>query len=77
MPIIISSEIVEDRIQIDGRRQIRERHTESDGLSHDVVYMAEADVDVDAEMSARVPVLETQLTEAELQANQAEVEGEE
>ena len=72
MPIV-SSRIAEDSRQIDGRRWVREQHTDQMGVVHEIVYMAEVGQVVDlATSSAR---LETQLTEAEITANEADVLG--
>ena len=72
MPII-SSRIAEDSRQIDGRRWVREQHTDHVGVVHEVVYMAEAGQVVD--LAASAARLETQLTEAEITANEADVLG--
>lgn len=72
MPIT-SSEIIEDRAQIDGRRSIRERHTDDLGAMHHVSYLAEAAADVSAAMTARVPQIEAALVESEHEANLAAV----
>lgn len=58
---IVSSEIVEDSIQIDGRRQIRERHISSGGTVHEFVWMAEENQDVSAVTSNRAMELPDQL----------------
>lgn len=70
---IVNSEILEDRAQVDGRRHVRERHTDHLGQTYEVSYMAEAGADVAATMAARVPILEAQLAELELAANESEV----
>jgi len=72
MPIV-SSRIAEDSRQIDGRRWVREQHTDQRGVVHEVVYMAEAGQMVDLVASA-ARIL-AQLTEAEIAANEAEVLG--
>lgn len=72
MPIV-SSEIVADQVQIDGRRHVQERHVDHLGQVLDVFYMAEAAADTSVALQARVAVLEAQLAEAELAANEAEV----
>ena len=72
MPII-SSRIAEDSRQIDGRRWVREQHTDQMGVVHEIVYMAEAGQVVD--LAASAARLETQLTEAEITANEADVLG--
>ena len=70
MPIT-SSVIIEDAVQIDGRRHCAERHTDHLGLAHVVRYMAEAGADVAAAMSARVAQLDAQLVGQELQKDLA------
>lgn len=61
MITIISSEIVEDSTQIDGRRQIRERHISSGGTIHEFVWMAEQGQDVSEIISNRAMELPNQL----------------
>lgn len=43
--MIISSEIISDIPQVDGRRDVTERHTYSDGATQDINYLADADLD--------------------------------
>lgn len=64
MPVV-SSSILEDRPQRDGRRSVRERHTDHAGRTHDVTYLAEPGDDVETVMLARVPSVNTSLAEAE------------
>ena len=70
MPIV-ASEIIEDSAQADGRRYIRERHTDDLGVSHDVTYLAELGTDEEAVMASRVAQIEEQLRQAEINANMA------
>lgn len=70
MPIV-SSIIVEDRAQADGRRHVRERHTDHVGGTHDAVYLAESGADAEAVMAARVANIEAQLKTNEINANLA------
>lgn len=56
MPIV-SSQIVEDRAQIDGRRSIRERHVDHAGNEQFVSYLADAVANVAQTMSDRVAQL--------------------
>jgi len=72
MPII-SSRIAEDSRQIDGRRWVREQHTDHVGVVHEIVYMAEVGQVVD--LAASATRLDVRLTEAEIAANEAEVLG--
>ena len=66
MPII-SSIIAEDQAQADGRRTIREVHTDHLGREHWVQYRAASDTDVNAVMLARVPSIDADLAEAEIE----------
>jgi len=70
MPIT-SSVIVEDAVQVDGRRHCAERHTDHLAVQYFVRYMAEVGADVAAAMAARVPQLDAQLVEQELQKDLA------
>ena len=65
----MTSLIISDTIQIDGRRHIIERHVDDFGITHDYFYMAESNTDVNAIMTARVATLEAQLVEADIQLN--------
>lgn len=64
MPIE-SSVIVEDRPQRDGRRYICERHTDHLGETHDLIYLAESDVDATAVMLERVAAVNSNLKDRE------------
>lgn len=57
---IKSSEIIEDHVQIDGRRWITERHVADDGTEFRVVYMAESKADV----SVMLPIRAAQIEQA-------------
>lgn len=70
MPITASI-IVEDRAQADGRRWVRERHTDHVGGQHFVSYLAEPESNATATMTARVASIEAQLKQAEINANLA------
>lgn len=63
---IVSSVIVEDRVQADGRRQVRERHTDHLGKVVDISYRAMPGADANAAMAARVNGLEANLAATEL-----------
>ncbi len=73
--MITQSSIIEDSIQIDGRRQIRERHVDHLGQPYDYSWMAEAGQDVEAVLPARAAQIEADLAAAEIAANLAEIEG--
>jgi hypothetical protein len=72
MPIV-SSAIVEDRVQRDGRRSVQERHVDHLGGVQDVFYLAEAGADVAAMLPVRAALMDAQVAQAELDANEAEV----
>lgn len=72
MPIV-TSVIVTDTSQVDGRRAIHERHTDHVGVAHHRFYLAEAGADVSAAMLAQVPVLEAALVAQEQARNMASI----
>lgn len=72
---IISSQIVFDLAQADGRRHVRERHTDGLGVTHDVDYMADAGTNATTEMNNRVANIDAQLKAAEIDRNLAEAMG--
>lgn len=72
MPII-SSRIAEDARQIDGRRWVREQHTDHVGVVHEIAYMAEVGQVVD--LTASAARIEAQLMEQEITANETEILG--
>lgn len=74
MPIIVSI-IAWDMAQADGRRMVREQHTQDTGDVVVVDYLAESDTDTQAVLSARIPILTQQAIDRELAANEAEVLG--
>jgi hypothetical protein len=63
---IVSSTIIEDAPQRDGRRHVCERHVDHAGLIHFIRYLAEQAADVSATMAARVAAIEAELKEREL-----------
>lgn len=63
---IVSSQIVEDRAQIDGRRSIREQHTDQLGKLYFYAYLAEAMADAAAIMAARVTSINAWLIQNEM-----------
>ena len=71
---IVSSEVMEDSVQVDGRRMIREKHTDDSGGEHFYSYMAESGTDEDAVLAARAAWLPDYLAEQEILANMEEVE---
>jgi hypothetical protein len=58
---IAQSEIVEDAAQADGRRYIRERHTDSGGELHEFVYLADANQDASVVLANRAAGLADQI----------------
>lgn len=71
--MIVISVVVEDAPQRDGRRYIRERHTDHVGVAHERSYLAEAGQVIDLVASAAL--ITTGLMDAEIAANEAEVLG--
>lgn len=70
---ISSSVISSDSAQADGRRYIREVHTDHLGREHVVLYLAPASWDAAAVMAARVAGLETGMRDGEIASNIANV----
>lgn len=70
---ITESTIVEDRVQADGRRAVRERHTDHRGLVECVDYLAEPDADASATMAARVAQIESRQAASEIERNIANI----
>jgi len=69
MPIV-SSIIIANDPQADGRFAVCERHTDDHGLTHDVNYLADPGTDVNAVMLARVPSLNKMLIDLSAAAEQ-------
>lgn len=69
MASMVTSEIVEDSPQADGRRHVRERHVDSVGAVYRVSYLAEQPDDVEAIAAARAPLLIEQSEQAEIRRN--------
>lgn len=61
--------IIEDNLQVDGRRHITEQHTDEHGRKHLVNYPAEASTDVQTVMLARVPYLEQDLVNNDIETS--------
>lgn len=70
MPIV-TSVIVENTLQPDGRRSVRERHVDSVGAEQFCSYLGPAGVDAAAVMAARVSLLNAALKSHEINANLA------
>jgi len=69
---VVSSIIVEDRVQRDGRRSIGELHTDHVGATYYFTYLALASDDVQARMVARVADIEQGLSDSECNSMIAE-----
>lgn len=69
MASILSSSIIADRAQADGRRYVTERHDDDQGESHQVTYLAAANADAQATANARQATILTQLRDNEIAAN--------
>lgn len=65
--MIVSSRIIEDRLQAHGQRYVREVHTDHLGRKHPVSYATEGDTDVDKIMKNRITQLSEQLVNSEIQ----------
>lgn len=65
--MIISSQIIEDREQIDGRRSVRELHVDALGKEYVIQYLAESEADVNTRMTARAAELDDQLSKQEVE----------
>lgn len=76
MPIV-SSEITHDDPQVDGRRYIHERHVDDRDREYIFIYLADADWDAEASLTARIPPLDDQIRQADelAQAEEAAKEG--
>src|ERR1039458_6149732 len=72
MPIV-SSTIIEDAPQSDGRRWVTERHVDQLGIEHLVPYMAAAPTNTEPIMAARAIQIGADLAAAEVAANVAAV----
>jgi hypothetical protein len=70
---IVSSAIVEDAPQIDGRRAVTEAHTDQVGVVRRCQYMAGAGEDVAATMGGRVAQINAGLVSDEIASNMAAV----
>lgn len=66
---IVSSIILEDHAQADGRRAIHEQHTDNLGLLYDVLYLAEAATDAAAMLTTHATNLAVQLQTNEITTN--------
>lgn len=71
---IATSVIIEDSIQVDGRRSIRERHTDHLGVTHNRTFIAPAEYDRDAGLAVNATTLAETLAQREIDANLAEID---
>ena len=58
---IVTSVLVYNRVQADGRRKVREDHTDDLGRVHTIYTLIDDKADADAIMAARVAGLDAQL----------------
>mgnify|MGYP001610095696 CR=1 FL=1 len=63
---ITASTVLWDQRQLDGRRYVRERHTDHLGVPHDVDYLAEAGQNVTAGLPASAVRVAVQLAEGDV-----------
>ena len=68
---INASVIVSDNVQADGRRYIRERHTDAAGQVVEIVYLAASDTNAASVMAGRVALIDALLKQNELDRNLA------
>ena len=71
---IVSSTIIEDARQRDGRRHVCERHVDHLGGVRDVRYMAESGADATAILPTRAAQIEAELAAEETAQNLAELD---
>ncbi len=69
MATIASSQIVENSLQADGRRAIRERHIDNGGVPHFYPYFAEILHDINAIMAARIATVIRDIENEEMERN--------
>lgn len=69
----MQSKIISILTQADGRAYVRERHTDSHGIAHEVEYLAAPGTDHEAVMAARAPQIEADLRQQELDSIEAMV----
>lgn len=55
--MIVSSELVIDNIQTDGRRNVIERHRDDQNNEYRFSYVADADMDLENRLAARADAL--------------------
>jgi len=68
---IVSSEVIADSVQIDGRRAITERHVDHLSVGHLVQYMAEAGDDISARLAPGALQLAIYLSDVEIRQDLA------
>ena len=65
---IVSSTYTVGHAQADGRRYVREQHTDSEGIVHSVEYLAALGTDYQAVADARAVSIAASLAEEEFEA---------
>lgn len=68
MSIVSSTYQLDTHAQIDGRRYVREFHTDSEGVEHRVEYLADVGTDYQAVANARASAIAESLAEKEAEA---------
>jgi len=71
---IVSSVIVADNVQVDGRRWIDELHTDNLGLTYGQHYLADAGFDANAALAVHATKLTNDINDAEIERNVTDVE---
>lgn len=66
--MIVSSIIAHKNVQVDGRSEVCEIHTDEQGTEYIFNYMAEPKMDIDARLLARAQELDEQFAEDEKNA---------
>jgi len=74
MASIVSSVIASDVVQVDGRHAVVEQHTDSFGIAHPFVYLAEIGTDINAMLAAHATQVLNSLVSGEISNNIALVE---
>lgn len=63
MPLIVSSTLTVDNVQVDGRRVVVETHIDDGGNQYQISYMASADTDLDAHLAQSAISLNNQVAD--------------
>jgi hypothetical protein len=71
---IVSSVIASDQAQRDGRRWIRELHTDNVSLVHEINYLTLANADANSQLTADALIVEANIEAAEIAVNLIQIE---